>query len=64
MKNKLKTLDSTSPGNRVSILLEKEKLNEFLDYSFSQPEYRSYMIEYIGDLVRIELMGMDKVIRL
>jgi hypothetical protein len=64
MKELLKTLETTTPENRVSILLEIEKLNEFLNYSFSQPEYRSYMLDYLGDLVRIELMGRDTIIRI
>ena len=64
MKELLSTLETTTPENRVSVLLEIEKLNEFLAYSFSLPEYRSYMIDYLGDLVRIELMGKETVIRI
>lgn len=62
MKDLIKQLESSTPENRVSILLEIEKINEFLAYSMTLPDYYHYQLDYLGDLVRIELMGKDTVI--
>lgn len=54
-------LQELNAGN--SVLIEIDKLDEFLDYSQSQPDYYSYMLEYSETLVKITIIGKDTIVK-
>lgn len=52
-------LSELNEGN--SVLLETEKLEDFLKYSFDQPDFHSYSFEYSEGLVKITMT--EKIVK-
>lgn len=55
-------LTKLNKGN--SILLEIERLDEFLDFCLKQPDYYSFRLEYSETLVKITMVGKDTIIKI
>lgn len=61
MKEIFKELDSGKIG--MSVLIETEKVPEFLLYSMSRPKLYSYRLEYFEKLTKITLTDINTIIK-